>query len=65
MNHVMTQFNENGSLLGEFTRQIDKLRIKTDNIIRASAQMPRDAELLEARYDRKKKKPYKSLVNFL
>jgi hypothetical protein len=50
MNHVVTQFNENGNLLGEFTRQIDKLKIKTDSIIQASAQMPRDAELLEARY---------------
>jgi hypothetical protein len=51
MNHVVTQFNENGNLLGEFIRQIDKLKIKTDDIIRVSAQMPRDAELLEARYE--------------
>ena len=49
MNHVVTQFNENGNLLGEFIRQIEKLKIKTDDIIRASAHMPRDAELLEAR----------------
>jgi hypothetical protein len=53
MNHVVTQFNENGNLLGEFTRQIDKLKIKTDSVIQASAQMPRDAELLEARYKTK------------
>ncbi|CAF1227161.1 unnamed protein product [Adineta steineri] len=50
MNHVITQFNENGNLLGEFSRQIDKLKLRTDDIIRASSQMPRDAELLEARY---------------
>jgi hypothetical protein len=49
MNHAVTQFNENGNLLGEFIRQIEKLKIKTDDIIRVSAQMPRDAELLEAR----------------
>lgn len=49
MNHVVTQFHENGNLLGEFTRQIDKFKIKIDDIIRVSSQMPRDAELLEAR----------------
>lgn len=49
MNHVITQFNENGNLLGEFVRQIDKLKSKTNDIIRVSAQMPRDPELLEAR----------------
>ncbi len=51
MNHVVTQFNENGNLLDEFTRQIGKLKTKTNDIIRVSAQMPRDAELLEARYN--------------
>ncbi|UJR13566.1 hypothetical protein I4U23_000579 [Adineta vaga] len=50
MNHVKTQFYENGNLLGEFSRQLEKLKLKTNDIIRASAQMPRDAELLEARY---------------
>ncbi len=49
MNHVVTQFNENGNLLNDFIRQIEKLKIKTDDIVRISAQMPRDAELLEAR----------------
>jgi hypothetical protein len=49
MNHVVTQFNENGNLLNDFIRQIEKLKIKTNDIIRTSAQMPRDAELLEAR----------------
>lgn len=49
MNHVVTQFHENGNLLGEFIRQIEKFKIKTDDIIRVSTQMPRDAELLEAR----------------
>ncbi|CAF0903129.1 unnamed protein product [Rotaria sordida] len=50
MKHVITQFNENGNLLNEFTCQIDKLKIKANNIFRTSAVMPRDAELLEARY---------------
>lgn len=49
MNHVVTQFHENGNLLSEFTRHIEKLQIKTDDIIKVSTQMPRDAELLEAR----------------
>lgn len=49
MNHVISQFNEFGHLLTDFTRQIDKLKVKSDDILRASAQMPRDAELLEAR----------------
>jgi len=49
MNHVVTQFNENGNLLNDFIQQIEKLKIKTNDIIRTSAQMPRDAELLEAR----------------
>lgn len=49
MNHVVVQFNENGHLLADFTRQIDKLQSKSNDISRASTQMPRDAELLEAR----------------
>ena len=49
MNHVVTQFNDNGNFLNEFRRQIDRLKIKTDDIVRTTAQMPRDAELLEAR----------------
>lgn len=49
MNHVKTQFKENGNLLGEFTKQIDRLKMKADDIIRSSTQIPRDAELLEAR----------------
>ena len=49
MNHAVTQFNENSNILGEFIRQIEKLKVKTDDVIRVSAQMPRDAELLEAR----------------
>ena len=49
MNHVIEQFNEYGHLLTDFTRQIEKLKCKTDDILRASTQMPRDAELLEAR----------------
>jgi hypothetical protein len=49
MNHIIIQFNDNGHLLGEFLRQIGKLKIKTDDIIRTSTEMPRDAELLEAR----------------
>ncbi|CAF1219284.1 unnamed protein product [Adineta ricciae] len=50
MNHVKTQFRENGNLLGEFSQQLEKLKVKTNDIVRTSAQMPRDAELLEARY---------------
>ncbi|CAF3093506.1 unnamed protein product, partial [Rotaria sp. Silwood2] len=50
MNHVIIQFNENGHLLNEFIRQIDKLKINTDYIFRTSNHIPRDAELLEARY---------------
>lgn len=49
MNHAVTQFRENGNFLGEFIRQIEKLKMKTDDIARLSAQMPRDAELLEAK----------------
>lgn len=50
MNHVVTQFRENGNFLGEFIHQIEKLKMKTDDIARLTSQMPRDADLLEARY---------------
>ena len=49
MKHVVVQFNENGQFLPEFRRQIEKLKSKSNDVSRASAQMPRDAELLEAR----------------
>jgi hypothetical protein len=49
MNHVIVQLNDNGYLLGEFTRHVDKLKLKIDGIKRASMEIPRDAELLEAR----------------
>lgn len=50
MNHVINQFNELGHLITDFHRQIEKLKTKIDDIRRVSCQMPRDAELLEARY---------------
>jgi hypothetical protein len=49
MNHIIIQFNDHGYLLGEFTRQLGKLKSKIDDIKRASTEIPRDAELLEAR----------------
>ena len=49
MNHVILQFNDNDSLYGEFTRQISKLKLKSDDIERTATEIPRDAELLEAR----------------
>jgi hypothetical protein len=49
MNHIIIQFNDNRYLLGEFTHHIGKLKLKIDDIKRASMGMPRDAELLEAR----------------
>ncbi|CAF2329836.1 unnamed protein product [Rotaria sp. Silwood2] len=49
-NHVIKQFNDDGYLLDEFIRQIGKLKLKIDDIKRASAEIPRHAELLEARY---------------
>ncbi len=49
MNHIILHFNDNGYLLGDFTRHIGKLKLKIDNIKRASTEIPRDAELLEAR----------------
>jgi len=49
MNHIILHFNDNGYLLGDFTRHIGKLKLKIDDIKRASTEIPRDAELLEAR----------------
>lgn len=51
MNHIIIQFNENIYLHGEFMRQINKLKSKTEDVERTSTDTPRDAELLEARYD--------------
>ncbi|CAF2474523.1 unnamed protein product [Rotaria sp. Silwood2] len=45
-----SSFNDDGYLLDEFIRQIGKLKLKIDDIKRASAEIPRHAELLEARY---------------
>lgn len=49
MNHIIIQLNDNGYLLGDFINHIEKLTIKIDGIKRASTEIPRDAELLEAR----------------
>jgi hypothetical protein len=49
MNHFIIQFNDNGYFLGEFTRHLGKLKLKIDDIKRASTEIPRDAELLEAK----------------
>lgn len=48
-NHIAIQLNENGYLLGEFTRHLDKFKLKIDDIKRVSTEIPRDAELLEAK----------------
>ena len=48
-NHIVIQLNENGYLLGEFLRHLEKFKLKIDDIQRASAEIPRDTELLEAR----------------
>jgi len=48
MNHIIIQFNDYGYLLGEYTHHLEKLKLKIDDIKRASTEMPRDAELLEA-----------------
>ncbi|CAF1093524.1 unnamed protein product [Rotaria magnacalcarata] len=48
--HITIQFDDNRYLLQEFIRQIDKLKIKIDDTKRASVEVPRYAELLEARY---------------
>jgi hypothetical protein len=49
MNHIIIQFNDNGYLLGDFKRQISKLKLKIDDVKQTSTEIPRDAELLEAR----------------
>jgi len=49
MNHIIIQFNDHGYLFGEFTHHLGKLKLKIDDIKRASTEIPRDAELLEAR----------------
>lgn len=49
MNHIIIQLNDHGYLLDDFTRHIEKLKYKIDGIKRASTEVPRDAELLEAR----------------
>jgi hypothetical protein len=49
MSHIVAQFHNKGNLLGDFIRQVDKLKVKVDDVVRASLEMPRDAELLEAR----------------
>lgn len=43
------QLNDSGYLLQEFTRQIDKFKVKLDETKRASVELPRYPELLEAR----------------
>jgi hypothetical protein len=49
MKHIIIQFNDNGHLLGEFIHHIGKLKLKIDDIKRDSMEIPRNAELLEAR----------------
>lgn len=49
MNHIIIQFNDRGYLYGEFTRQISKLKLKITDLERISNDVPRDAELLEAK----------------
>ncbi|CAF0795643.1 unnamed protein product [Didymodactylos carnosus] len=44
-----TQFNNEYDLSSEFTRHVGKLKNKMNDVVQAT-QMPRDAELLEARY---------------
>ncbi|CAF3788962.1 unnamed protein product [Rotaria socialis] len=48
--HITIQFDDNRYLLQEFIRQIDKLKISIDDTKRASIELPRYAELVEARY---------------
>ncbi|CAF0753602.1 unnamed protein product [Rotaria sordida] len=50
MKHIIKQFNDNDYLFDEFIRQIGKLKLKIDDIKRARIEIPRHAELLEARY---------------
>jgi len=49
MNHIINQLNSNGHLLGELTRHIEKFKLRINHVERTSTEMPRDAELLEAR----------------
>ena len=49
MNHIIIQFNDNGYLLADFIRQLGKLKLKTDDIKRASTEIAHDTELLEAK----------------
>ncbi|CAF1447142.1 unnamed protein product [Adineta steineri] len=50
MNHIIILFNDNGYFLGEFMNQLNKLKLKIDDVKRTSNEMPRDSELLEAKY---------------
>lgn len=49
MNHIITQFNASGHFLGEFSCQLNKLKLKIDAIRRATMERPRDSALLEAK----------------
>ena len=49
MNHIIIQFNDNGYLFGDFTHHLGKLKLKIDDIKRVCIDIPRNAELLEAR----------------
>ena len=51
MNHIIIQFNDYGYLHGELTRQLSRLSLKIDALEQTSSEIPRDAELLEARYE--------------
>ncbi|CAF0725633.1 unnamed protein product [Adineta ricciae] len=50
MSHIITQFDDNGYFLGEFTHQLHKFKLKIDAIRLVNARTPRDPELLEAKY---------------
>jgi hypothetical protein len=49
MNHIIVLFRDHGYFYDEFLRQLDKFKMKIDDVERISQHMPRDAELLEAR----------------
>lgn len=49
MNHIITQFNDNGYFLGEFTHQLHKFKLKIDAIKLVNARTSRDPEILEAK----------------
>lgn len=49
MNHIVIQLNDYGYLYGEFTRHINRLNLKIVALEQTSSEVPRDAELLEAR----------------